>query len=142
MSLLGETDLAVASALLPPYARTLGMEVERLEHGVPVLAFDFAPAIHGRPGFVHGGAIGGLLEMAAMIALGSALRQRPGRVRFKPVNITVEYLRGATAQRTFAIGRINRAGRRIANVSAEAWQGDRAAPVATAWMNIRLVPHD
>ena len=131
-------DPALVAMLLPPYALSLGMTIDRFDDGLPVLGFDFAEAIHGRPGFVHGGAIGGLLEMAAMVGLGVFLRRRGDGVRLKPVNITVEYLRGASEQRTFALARVTRAGRRIANVSAEAWQDDRAKPVATAWMNIRL----
>jgi uncharacterized protein (TIGR00369 family) len=132
-------DAALAGTLLPPYARSLGMEVERMEAGLPVLALDYAVAVAGRPGFVHGGAIGGLLEMAALAALGCELRRQGNGVRLKPVNITVEYLRGVTKERTYATARITRAGRRIANISAEAWQDDRARPLATAWMNVRLV---
>ena len=52
--------------------------------------------------------------------------------------MTVEFLRGGTEQRTYAIGRVTRAGRRIANVSAEAWQDDHARPIASAWMNVLL----
>ena len=36
------------------------------------------------------------------------------------------------------MGRVTRAGRRIANVSAEAWQDDPARPIASAWMNVLL----
>ncbi|WP_375429138.1 PaaI family thioesterase, partial [uncultured Sphingomonas sp.] len=48
---------------LPPYADLLGIEVERGE-GAPVLMMPFADDVIGRPGFLHGGAISGLLEMA------------------------------------------------------------------------------
>ena len=47
-------------------------------------------------------------------------------------------MRGAGATRTFALGRVTRAGRRIANLSATAWQDDPAKPVASAWMNVLL----
>jgi uncharacterized protein (TIGR00369 family) len=138
----GAPDPALATALLPPYARSLGMEVARMEVGVPVLAIDYRDVVVGRPGFVHGGAIGGLLEMAALTALTCELRDNDGEVRVKPINITVEYLRGAGRERTYAIGRVTRVGRRIANVGAECWQADRAKPVAMAWMNIRIAPRD
>lgn len=124
---------------LPPYALAMGIEIERIEAGAPVLAFDFAENVLGRPGYLHGGALGGLLEMAAIGALRSELALRGSAARVKPVNVTVEYLRGGTAQRTFAIGRVVRAGRRIAHVTAEAWQDDSAKPIATALMNVLLV---
>ena len=133
-------DAALAAGLLPPYARSLRMEVARLEGGLPVLVLPFAEATQGRSGFVHGGAIGGLLEMAAMAGLGCELRRQGDSPRLKPVTITIEFLRGAREQPTYALARVTRLGRRLANVSAEAWQDDRTRPVAAAWMNIRLAP--
>jgi uncharacterized protein (TIGR00369 family) len=133
-------DEAIAriAAGLPPYALALGIVVDHMEGAAPVLSFDFSEKVHGRPGFLHGGAIGGLLEMAAIAALRAALAERGAVPRLKPVNVTVEFLRGGTQQRTFALGRVTRAGRRIANVSAEAWQDDPSRPIATAWMNVLL----
>lgn len=138
---MSDDDLmALIERDLPPYARNLAMQVEGIEDGAPVLALDFDISAEGRPGFLHGGAIGGLLEVAGFAAL-RALYAREGRqVRLKPINLSVEYLRGAVRERTFARGRINRAGRRNANIVVEAWQSDRAAPVAQAVMNILIVP--
>ena len=130
--------IAKIAATLPPYALALGIAVERIDGGVPVLGLDFSEKVHGRPGFLHGGAIGGLLEMAAIAALRQALAGRGVVARLKPVNMTVELLRGGTERRTYAVGRVTRAGRRIANVSAEAWQDDPARPIASAWMNVLL----
>ena len=130
--------IAKITASLPPSALALGIAVERIDGGVPVLGLAFSEKVHGRPGFLHGGAIGGLLEMAAIVALRTALAERGAVPRLKPVNLTVEFLRGGTEQRTFAVGRVTRAGRRIANVSAEAWQDDPARPIASAWMNVLL----
>lgn len=126
------------TAALAPYALSMGMFVERIEGDAPVLAFDFAERVLGRPGFVHGGAISGLLEMAAIAALRAELARRGSRARIKPVNVSVEFMRGAGQGRTFALGRVTRAGRRIANLSATAWQGDPDKPVASAWMNVLL----
>lgn len=125
---------------LPPYAQGLGITTDRIEHGVPILACDFSDRVQGRPGFLHGGAISGLMEMAAIAALQAVLLQRGDAVRLKPVNIAVEFLRGGTPQRTYASGRVTRAGRRLAVVLAEAWQDDRDKPIATALMNILLSP--
>ena len=139
---MGSDDAADAVARvvasLPPYALALGIGVERIDGAAPLLTLDFSEKVHGRPGFLHGGAIGGLLEMAAIAALRMALAERGAVPRLKPVNVTVEFLRGGTEQRTYAIGRVTRAGHRIANVSAEAWQDDPARPIASAWMNVLL----
>ncbi|MBX9884271.1 MAG: PaaI family thioesterase [Novosphingobium sp.] len=125
---------------LPPYARTMGMEVDSVEDGAPVIAMNFAERVQGRPGFLHGGAIGGLLEMAAHAALRAELERQGSAARIKPVNISIEYLRGGVPERTFARGEVIRAGRRVANVRVEAWQGDRGKLVASSWMNFLLAP--
>ncbi|MDE2561881.1 MAG: PaaI family thioesterase [Sphingomonadales bacterium] len=137
-----EESTARIAATLPPYARTMGMEIDRFEDGIPVLAYDFDKRVQGRPGFLHGGALGGLLEMAAHAALHAALDEKGWVVHFKPVNISIEYLRGGTPQRTYALGRIIRAGRRVANVRVDGWQADRDKPVASAWMNFLLKPRE
>lgn len=128
--------------VLAPYAQALGMFVDRIEHGVPVIAADFSDKVLGRPGFLHGGAIAGMLEMAGFAALQAHLAGRGMDVRLKPVNISVEYLRGAGRARTFARGTVLRAGRRMANVRVEAWQADPDKPVASCWMNVLLAPRD
>lgn len=136
-----DDPLVVANgAILPPYARGLGIERDHEDAGTPVLGVEFSERIQGRPGFLHGGALSGLMEMAAIAALQVELARRGGKIRMKPVNIAVEFMRGGTAQRTYAAGRVTRAGRRMATVNVEAWQDDRAKPIATALMNILLSP--
>jgi acyl-coenzyme A thioesterase PaaI-like protein len=131
-------DLARVAAQLPPYAKSVGMSIDGIDGGVPILKLEFGDKVLGRPGFLHGGAIGGLLEMAAFTALRSALEDGAAPLRFKPVNVTVEFLRGGTEQPTYASARVTRAGRRIANLTAEAWQDDRTKPIAVAWLNVLL----
>ena len=128
------------SSELPPYARAMGMEIDRIEGNAPVVAMDFAERAMGRPGFFHGGAIGGLLEMAGFCAIEAELERQGIDARIKPINISVEYLRGGITERMFARGEVVRAGRRIANVRVEAWQSDRERPVANCWMNFSLSP--
>lgn len=128
------------STELPPYARAMGMEFIDVENGSPVIAMDFAPRAMGRPGYFHGGVIGGVLEMAGFAALEAELERQGIDVRIKPINISTEYLRGGLAERLFARGEVVRAGRRVANVRIEAWQSDRDRPVASCWMNFQLSP--
>lgn len=127
---------------LPPYAAALGIAVDHDEDGLPVLHVDFSERMEGRPGFVHGGALGGLMETAAIAALRAEMTRRGETMRLKPVNIQVEFMRGGTAQRTFAMGTVTRAGRRVAVVNAEAWQDDRTKPIALAQMKILLSPSE
>jgi uncharacterized protein (TIGR00369 family) len=98
----------------------------------------FHAGVVGRPGYLHGGAIAGLLEFAAFEALSAAIDDP--EVVMKPVTVTVNYLRGASEGRgdTFAEALIERLGSRIANVEAVAWQTDRTKPIAAAQINFLL----
>ena len=125
---------------LPAYAGTIGVELDRWDGNRPVLAVDYSNNICGNPGMFHGGAIGGLLEMAAVATLEADLVVRQQSGRLTPVNSTVEYLRPAGDQRTFASATIIRAGRRFANVQATLWQESLAKPVATSLVNILIAP--
>lgn len=123
---------------LPPYAEALGIRVERADGDSPVLAVEFSERVTGRPGFLHGGALSGLMEMAAVAALRAELVRRGEAMKLKPVNVQVEFMRGGTEQTTYASGTVTRAGRRVALVNAEAWQDDRAKPIALAQMKVLL----
>jgi uncharacterized protein (TIGR00369 family) len=122
---------------LPPYAQLLQLRVERDEQGAPLFVMPFHDDVVGRPGFLHGGAIAGLLEFAAFASLREALGDKAAEM--KPINITVDYMRGGQPRDTFASAIIERLGARIANVEAQAWQKDRKTPIASAQMNFLLV---
>ena len=98
----------------------------------------FRADVVGRPGFLHGGAIAGLLEFAAFEALAAAIDDPA--VVMKPVTVTVDYMRGGSEALgdTFADAIIERLGNRIANVEALAWQADRSRPIAAARINFLL----
>ena len=120
---------------LPPYAALLGLRTERSEDGALVWVMPFADDVVGRPGFLHGGAIAGLLEFAA---LGTVYDQIGEPAELKPINVTVDFMRGGTDHDTFAAASVTRLGNRIANVEARAWQQDRAKPIATAQLNLMV----
>ena len=125
---------------LPPYAEVLGLNVDGEENGAPIVLMPFSNDVLGRPGFLHGGAISGMLEMAAITALYAEFAREGGaKPRLKPVNITVDFMRGGRDKPTRAVGIVTRVGSRIANVEAIAWQDDRAKPIAAARMNILIV---
>ena len=117
---------------LPPYAATLGIElVERA--GERLYLMPFGEVVLGRPGFLHGGAIAGLLELAA---IGTLLAQLDDGTEVKPINMSVSFMRGGTDQDTFAAAHITRLGGRVANIEAHAWQNDRGKPIAAAQLNM------
>lgn len=119
---------------LPPYADLLGLSVD-LETGLPpLLTLPFTDGVTGRPGFLHGGAIGGLLEVAAIAALQQALDAEGGG-RVKPIGVTIDFMRGGREKLTRARGLVTRLGMRVANVDALAWQDAEDRPIARARMN-------
>ncbi|WP_310467305.1 PaaI family thioesterase [Sphingomonas sp.] len=120
---------------LPPYADLLKLRIEDGADG-PHYVMPFHDDVVGRPGYLHGGAIAGLLEVAAFGTLSRALGD--DRVAMKPINVTVDYMRGGTNRDTIAVATVARLGTRIANVEVTAWQTDRAAPIAAARINFLL----
>ena len=120
---------------LPPYALALDMTVVDEVDGAPVIAMPFADRVQGRPGFLHGGAISGLLEMAAVAAIHRALRAKGSDASIKQVNVTIDFMRGGLNQQTFAVGEVTRLGRTMTNVEARAWQDDRDKPIAMGHMH-------
>ena len=121
---------------LPPYAELLGLSTRRVG-GELLWVMPFREEVVGRPGFLHGGAIAGLLEFAALGTLYDALSEEDG-VSAKPINVSVDFMRGGTDTETYAAAVITRLGRRVANVEAHCWQEDRAKPIAAARMNLLL----
>ena len=96
----------------------------------------FHDDVVGRPGFLHGGAIAGLLEFAAFTTLWRELDD--DTVGVKPITVTVDYMRGGAEHQTYAAAVVERLGARIANVEAFAWQKNRSAPIASAQLNFLL----
>jgi uncharacterized protein (TIGR00369 family) len=120
---------------LPPYARALDMRIVDELDGAPIIAMPFADRVQGRPGFLHGGAISGLLEIAAIAAIHRALRAKGSDSAIKQVNVTVDFMRGGVDHMTFAVGEVTRLGRTMANVEARAWQEDQHKPIAMGYMH-------
>ena len=124
---------------LPPYAELLGLSTERSAEGERLWIMPFREEVVGRPGFLHGGAIAGLLEFAALGAIYDKVGRQSG-TRVKPVNVTVDFLRGGVGGVIDAAGTVTRLGKRVANIEAFAWQKERSEPIASAHMNVLLSP--
>ena len=115
---------------LVPYARFLGLTAT-MQGDQLVTTMRYGGHLIGNPSLpaLHGGTLGALLESAAIFQL---LWRAETIVLPKTITLTVDYLRSGGPIDTHACGTITRQGRRVTNVRMEAWQADRAAPVATA----------
>jgi uncharacterized protein (TIGR00369 family) len=112
-----------------PYAQFLGLRAE-LKGDELTLIMPFSEHLVGNPLLpaLHGGVVGALMEVTALTQLAIASRSE----RFaKTIDISIDYLRSGRPLDTYARARIVKIGRRIANVQAEAWQGERGQPIAT-----------
>lgn len=116
---------------MPPYAAMLG-----LRRDGEVLVMPFQPALIGAPARLHGGAVAGLMEIAANLAVRDALQG--AEATLKPVNVTVDFLREGALEDTYAEAVIQRMGRRVGNVRVDAWQGERSRLIAAARTNILI----
>jgi uncharacterized protein (TIGR00369 family) len=116
-----------------PYVRFLGTRAELagdemtaiLPFAQPLIGNTFLPALHG-------GVIGGFLEMTALAQLSVTQTTQGHKLERPPktIDITIEYLRPGRPQTTYARADVRKAGRRIANVHVEAWQDERDHPIA------------
>jgi uncharacterized protein (TIGR00369 family) len=121
---------------IPPYADLLQLRMEEQDDGSLLVIMPFHDDVVGRPMYLHGGAIAGLLEFAAFGTLRRAIGDPD--VVIKPVTVTVNYMLGGKDRETYATAVIERLGRSMANVEASAWQTDRKRPIATARMNFLI----
>ncbi|MGI9283483.1 MAG: PaaI family thioesterase [Endozoicomonas sp.] len=121
---------------LLPYAKKIGMRCQSLGDD----ALFVLPENKGNTGnpvlpALHGGVLGGFMEMSAAIHL--MLFMDEPKIP-KIVDFSIDYLRSSRIQDVFAECRVVRQGSRIANVSITAWQSRRETPVATARGHFRL----
>lgn len=119
-----------------PYARMLGMRVLRLGEE---MIFHLPPNKDniGNPVLpaLHGGALAGFMELAAMLQLMVSMNSPTFP---KIIDFSVDYLRAGLARDTYATCQVWRQGRRVGNVAITAWQTRSEEPVATARAHFKL----
>lgn len=123
-----------------PYARFLGIQVELAGDEMTAI-LPFGEHLIGNPMLpaIHGGVLGAFMEMTALAQLSVSEGQaRQPRV----IDITIEYLRSGRPLTTYARAQIKKVGRRIANVHVEAWQEQRAAPIAAMRGHFLVTPKE
>jgi uncharacterized protein (TIGR00369 family) len=124
---------------LIPYAKLIGLDFDRFGQDV-IFKLPDNPDNIGNPILpaVHGGVVGGFMEMAAAIHL---VMMMDTPTMPKIVDFSLDYLRAAKGGRdTFAECQVIRQGSRVANVTINAWQTRREESVATARAHFLLAP--
>jgi uncharacterized protein (TIGR00369 family) len=113
---------------LIPFGARFGLEAALLG-GELVGVLRYSAELIGNPALpaLHGGAIGALLESTAIIQL---IWEADEVVVPKTISLTIDYLRSGRPIDTFARGTVTKQGRRVTNVRVEAWQDERARPIA------------
>ena len=113
-----------------PYAAFIGAEV-KVDDQRLLYWLDKRPSNIGNPSLpaIHGGVIGGFLELAAAIEIIYNLNVSDMP---KVVDFSLDYLRPGRYRTIYASCKIMRQGKQLVNVSATAWQDDEQTPIATA----------
>jgi uncharacterized protein (TIGR00369 family) len=122
-----QEQLAAALARIP-YATFLGVRAE-LKGDELTLVLPYSEHLLGNPLLpaLHGGVVGALMELTAITQLAIASKS----AKFpKTIDVGFDYLRSGKPIDTYARAKVIKIGRRIANVQAEAWQGERGQPIA------------
>lgn len=121
-----------------PYARFLNVAVE-LRGDELTLVLPYRDSLIGNPILpaLHGGVVGAFMELTAVASLSVAQRQT--RLP-KTIDINIDYLRSGRPVDTFARAQVTKLGRRIANVRVDAWQYERAEPIASLHGHFLVTP--
>jgi acyl-coenzyme A thioesterase PaaI-like protein len=121
-----------------PYLKFLNIGIELVDGGL-VGKMTYSKHLIGNSSLpaLHGGTIGALLESTAIV---HTLWEAETSAMPKIVTITIDYLRSGKPVDTYARGVITKHGRRVVNVGVEAWQDDRARPIARANAHFLVEP--
>ncbi|MEM7079283.1 MAG: PaaI family thioesterase [Pseudomonadota bacterium] len=132
-----EKDINAVIAQIP-YARFLDLRVDQQGDEV-ITVLPFSEQIVGNVNLpaIHGGTLGAVLEMTAILQLiyDTACERLP-----KTVDVSFDYLRSARDKTTYGRAIVTRQGRRVANVRTELWQDSRDKPVAAGHGHFLLSP--
>ncbi len=111
-----------------PYAQMLGIEARVMGDDF-LLVLPYLATNIGNPTLpaLHGGAVGGFMEVCAM----AEIRRHNIDLPFsKPIGVNIDYLRRGKPVETFARAEIVKEGARVANVRVRAWQESFDKPIA------------
>ncbi len=119
-----------------PYARFIDLGVRKVD-GELLFIMPFQEKLVGnkRIPALHGGVVGAFLEISALLSL---MHRAPEERVPKTINFSIDYLRSAGPEESFAATEVVKQGRRVANVRVVGWQKDRSKPFASARGNFLL----
>lgn len=119
-----------------PYAKLIGMQ-PKLENGELYFFLPFQPHNIGNDQLpaLHGGLIGGFMEMAALMHM---LCIRESNNVPRTIDFSIDYLRPGLAKDMMASCSVTKHGKQVANVQITAWQDSRDKPVAVARTHLLL----
>lgn len=122
---------------LIPYAHFLGITFAETEAGL-IFKLPFMQRNIGNTILpaLHGGAIAGFMENAAIMHL---MWTRASLDVPKNIDFTIDYILSGRPQDTYAQCQVTRLGKRVANVQIEAWQSNRNSPIAIARSHFKLL---
>jgi uncharacterized protein (TIGR00369 family) len=118
------------------YARLMGIRMHADAEGREQLLLPFGQHLIGRPGFLHGGAIAGLLSLACDHAI-SRETSPADAAAVRCVTSTFQFLRAGAEKDIRATGTVQ-LGRLISTVQAVAWQEMESKPVAVVTRKYRM----
>ena len=122
-----------------PFVSYLGMRFVSIDSGLVIMEVPFAPNLVGNPEgpALHGGVVASLLDTCG----GAAVWSQIGRYdRVSTVDLRVDYLRPARAERVIGAGRVIRLGNRVGVTELRAYHPgaeDEPVAVGTGVYNIR-----
>jgi uncharacterized protein (TIGR00369 family) len=131
----GQVERIEKALATVPFARLLGIELEKVAPGSATLGFDIRDDLKQNNGVVHGGAIASLVDTATAFAIISLL---PPDEKATTADLTISYLRPLRRGRAHSTARVIRAGRRLIVVSAELVDdaGELIATALTTYIKI------
>ena len=115
---------------LIPYSSFIGAQA-RQDNSQVLYWLDRRPSNIGNPSLpaIHGGVIGGFLELSAAIEI---LYTLDVNLVPKVVDFSLDYLRPGRYKTIYANCTVLRQGKKLVNVTATAWQDDPQTPIANA----------
>jgi len=115
---------------LIPYSAFIGAQA-KVEDDEVLYWLDRRPSNIGNPSLpaIHGGVIGGFLELSASVEI---LYELDVSLLPKVVDFSLDYLRPGRYKTIYANCTVLRQGSKLVNVTATAWQDDVGRPIATA----------
>jgi len=121
---------------LVPYAQFLGVRFEETDDGL-LFTLPFDQDIIGNTHLpaLHGGAIAGFMENAAIMHL---MWNMNSMALPKNIDFTIDYILSGRAQDVYARCQVVKLGRRVANVQIEAWQDSPDKPITIARSHFKL----